>query len=211
MITCPWCGTNYEVFQSNCGNCGGSLPRPAEGPAEPSAEGLVAPPPPPRDVPDNHIWRLFLTDGWVVAAGVFFLLGFIFAIVGIALTVSLVAAFVGLPFVCLGMLFLALGLPVLVWRYSNAQRIVDVLREGEPVLGRIVHVRENVHVQVNGRYPWTIVYRFTVGGQEREGKVTTLSRPGLEQRPGRPAYVLYMQDDPEQNVIYPSPYGYYGL
>ena len=26
MITCPWCGTHYLAFQSNCSNCGGALP-----------------------------------------------------------------------------------------------------------------------------------------------------------------------------------------
>ena len=43
------------------------------------------------------------------------------------------------------------------------------------------------------------------------GKVSTLSRPDLSQQPGRPAYVLYMAGDPEQNSIYPNPYGYYGV
>ena len=30
MVTCPWCGTNYLTFQSNCNNCGGALPVAAE-------------------------------------------------------------------------------------------------------------------------------------------------------------------------------------
>ena len=32
MVICPWCGTNYTTFQSNCSRCGGPLtgPTPAE-------------------------------------------------------------------------------------------------------------------------------------------------------------------------------------
>ena len=45
MITCPWCGTNYQSFQSNCSNCGGSLPLPIEKPSEIPEAQIAAPPP----------------------------------------------------------------------------------------------------------------------------------------------------------------------
>ena len=25
MVVCPWCGTNYAAFQSNCSKCGGPI------------------------------------------------------------------------------------------------------------------------------------------------------------------------------------------
>jgi membrane protein implicated in regulation of membrane protease activity len=211
MITCPWCGTNYVSFQSNCDNCGGSLPLPAEMVATAPAESLAPPPPPPRNVPRQALWRILFTDGWSVAGAVFSLLGFIFGVLGTALTVTLVAAFVGLPFAGLGVLFLGAGIPMLVWRYQMAYRTVEVLEQGEATVGEIVDVYQNYQVRVNGRYPWTVQYRYEVGGREYSGRVTTLSRPDLSQQPGRPVYVLHMQDDPGQSTLYPSPYGYYGL
>lgn len=211
MITCPWCGTNYTTFQSNCDNCGGSLSLPARISPIPSGENLPAPPPAPRNVPRNYARRILFTDGWAIVAGIFSLLGVIFGLVGAVLTVPVVTVFVGLPFVGLGVLFLAAGIPVLFWRYRNAQGTVDVLKVGEAALGEVVSVYQNYHVRVNGRYPWTIVYRFEVNGRGYEGKVTTLSRPDLKQQPGKPVYALYLRNNPEQNTIYPNPYGYYGL
>jgi membrane protein implicated in regulation of membrane protease activity len=211
MITCPWCGTNYATFQSNCDNCGGSLPLPAESIPRPLAEALHVPPPAPRRLPRNYVWRILLTDGWAIVAGVFALVGAIFGLVGGALTISIVAALVGLPFAGLGVLFLAVGMPMLLWRYREAQQTVEVLREGEAALGEIVSVYQNYHVQVNGRYPWSIVYRFEVSGSEYEGKVNTLSQPDLSQRPGKAVYVLYSRGEPGRNTIYPHLYGYYGI
>jgi hypothetical protein len=209
MITCPWCGTNYTSFQPTCKNCGGSLPLPEEGSREPSLKGISVPPPAPRDVPRNYTWRILLTDGWAIAGGIFGLIGLIFGLVGLGLTFAIVTAFVGLPFAGLGFLFFAGGMAALIWRYGYAQSTVAVLREGEPALGEILEVYQNFHVQVNGRHPWTIIYRFEASGQEHEGKVTTLSRPDLRQQPGARAYVLYAPADPTQNTIYPHPYGYH--
>jgi len=157
------------------------------------------------------VWRILSVDGWAITGFVFALLGLVFALVGIGLTISLVAAFVGLPFTGLAMLFLCAGVPILLWRYEMAHRMLEVLEQGEVAEGTIVSVRQNYHVQVNGRYPWTVHYQYQVNGHQYRGKVTTLSRPDLSQYPGRPVYVLHMGDNPAQSTIYPSPYGYYGL
>jgi membrane protein implicated in regulation of membrane protease activity len=156
MITCPWCGTNYTSFQPNCDNCGGSLPLPAEGIRAPSDQSLAAPPPRPREVPRQAVWHMLFSDAWAVSALIFGLLGLVFAVVGVPLTVSLVAAFVGLPFAGLGLLFLCGGLAVLVWRYRISDRTVELLRDGEAVVGEIVSVVQHYQVRVNGRYPWTV-------------------------------------------------------
>lgn len=211
MITCPWCGTNYTSFQSNCDNCGGSLPLPPEKVSDEPGVTLVAPQPAPRDVPRQATWHILFSDGWAISGLIFSILGLVFTAVGIPLTVSLVATLVGLPFAGLGLAFLGVGIAALVRRYETAQATVEVLREGEAAVGEITSVTQNYYVRVNRRYPWTVEYEYEVGGRLYADKVTTLSRPDLSQRPGSPVYVLYMRDDPEQSTIYPSPYGYYGL
>ncbi len=210
MITCPWCGTNYVAFQPNCGNCGGALPLPPEM-AAPEAPGqIAAPPPPPREMPRYHAWRLLATDGGAIAGGILLLLGGIFAVLGLALTIAAVTAFVGIPFGVLGVILLLVG-GALVWtRYRAAAQVVDILRTGDAALGVVTHATESYHVQINGRFPWTIGYRFQAQGRAYEGQVTTLSRPEVDRQPGKPVYVLYRRDNPTQNTIYPNPYGYYG-
>jgi membrane protein implicated in regulation of membrane protease activity len=155
--------------------------------------------------------RILFADVWSILALILSLLGLVFGVVGAALTISLVAAFVGVPFLGLGILSLAAGIAILVWRYQTAQRIVEVLEQGEAALGEILSVHQNYQIQVNGRYPWTVEYLYEVSGEQYSGQVTTLSRPDLRQQPGGSVYVLHMPDDPAQNTIYPSPYGYYGV
>jgi hypothetical protein len=144
-----------------------------------------------------------LADGWAIVGAVFSLLGAVFAVTGIVLTAALVALFIGLPFVGLGIVFLATGIPLLIWRFQRAQRTLEVLRMGEATLGTILDVHENYHISVNNRHPWTISYRFSVMGQEIEGKTTTLRTPGREQQPEHAVYVLYLENDVTQNTIYP--------
>jgi hypothetical protein len=199
MITCPWCGTNYTAFQTNCKNCGGPLPLPAEETVAPPIPDIPAPPPPPRAFKDSFVWRKLWSDGWAIAAGVFLLLGVIFTLIGI----PLILVVVGIAFVPLGLAFLGAGVPILIWRYNKAQQTLNVLRLGEAVLGTIVEVYQNYNVQVNNRHPWTIAYSFQLDGDEYEGRTTTLRPVGFTHQPGQPMYVLYLEDDPTQNTIYP--------
>ena len=210
MITCPWCGTNFETFQPNCQNCGGPMPAPAESETQRTEISLpqgspIMPPPPPRPIADRYVWKLLLSDDWAIAALVFLLLGVIFTSVGVPLTLGIITAFIGIPFALLGLLFLAGGIAVAVWRYQEAQKVVGVLRVGEAVEGQITQVEENFHVQVNGRNPWVIRYEFAHDGNKYEGEVGTLNSPGPALQPGRKAYVLYLPQEPERNVIYPHP------
>jgi hypothetical protein len=162
-------------------------------------------------VPRQTIWRILLTDGWIITALIFSLLGAIFFPLGVALTIAVVTAFVGVPFAVIGLLFLIAAVPILVWRHRAASQTLDVLQEGEATLGEVVAVLQNYQIRINGRHPWTVIYRYDVGGEEFRGKVTTLSKPDLSQQPGKPVYVLHRQQDPGQSTIYPNPYGYYGL
>jgi hypothetical protein len=206
MIICPWCGTNYLVFQSNCKNCGGPLQAVGETIGlSVQTENLPTPPSAPRPISERYIWRLLSTDGWSIAAFVFVLLGVVFSLVGAGLTIGIITAFVGLPFLLLGVVFLGIGGWVFIWRYQETQNIINVLREGETTRGQIVETRENYSVSVNGRHPWIIRYQFQVNGQSQEGKVTTLNQPGQQLQVGKAVCVLYLPAAPKWNSIYPHP------
>lgn len=216
MITCPWCGTHYEAFQSNCDNCGGSLPRPTEdtpAPMEPVAapEIPLAPPLPPRQIPKKVKYRMLLTDTGAIIGGIFLLIGGIFFVVGVVLVIPIVTLPVGLSFAGFGFLFLVIGGILFVWRYEHTRQTVELLRDGQAALGKITKVAQNYHMRVNNRYPWVIQYQFKVHGDSYQGKMSTLSQTDLSHQPGKPVYVLYQQDDHQKSTLYPSPYGYYGL
>lgn len=207
-IVCPWCGTQYLEFQSNCRNCGGTLPAPRRTPAPPAQTPrqarLAWPPPAPRTVAPNYVWKLLREDAWVVAMLVFVLIGAIFTMTGFGLTLGIVTAFVGLPFLGLGLLFLGGGGAVLYWRYQEALQTVAILQSGEAIEGEIIGLEPNYSVRVNGRMPWTISYQFVLDGQSFYGTASTLNDPQSTHAPG-PAVVLYLPERPEKHQLYPHP------
>jgi hypothetical protein len=206
-ITCPWCGTNYTSFQSNCRNCGGTLPAPqeVEKAAKRKTAKLQMPPAPPREISENYVWRILGQDGWVISAAIFALLGGIFTVTGAGLTIGIITAFVGLPFLGMGLLFLGGGGAVLYWRYQEAQKAMNVLKFGQAKEGEITGLDVNYNVRINGRNPWTVHYRFSVDGKDYDGKVGTLNDPSYLLQPGSPAIVLYLSESPENNGLYPHP------
>ncbi len=206
MITCPWCGTNYVSFQSNCSNCGGILPvmDNSRGSSTPG-ESQLPPPPAPRSISNSYVWKLLSSDGWSIAALVFVILGAVFSLTGTGLTIAVITAFVGIPFLLLGLLFLLPGLWVLKGRYGELQNVVEVLRNGMAETGLITETTENYSVTINGRNPWIIRYQFQAAGQNQEGKVTTLNQPGPNLQAGKNVQILYLPDAPEWNSIYPHP------
>lgn len=205
IIICPWCGTNYAAFQPNCKNCGGPMRLP-EPPAISEAEpDLIMPPPPPRPIADSYVWKLMSADGMSIAGFVFALVGGIFFFVGGMLTLGIITAVVGIPFALLGLVSGAGGLALLRNRYDEMQKLVNVLRHGQPARGQIVSAEANASVTVNGCNPWNIAYRFQVNGREYTGQISTLNVPGPELQPGRPATILYLPESPEVNALYPHP------
>jgi hypothetical protein len=206
MITCPWCGTQYLAFQSNCMNCGGPLQAVVENlPSTASTEDTPSPPPAPRPIPQRYVWRLLSTDGWWIVSLVFGLLGIIFSLVGGGLILGVITAFVGFPLFLAGLGFLAGGVLVFNWRHQNARKVVDVLREGETTRGQITEILENYSVMINGRHPWEIRYQFQANGQDHEGEVVTLNQPEPGLQAGRGVCVLYLPAAPKWNSIYPHP------
>jgi hypothetical protein len=206
MIICPWCGTTYLEFQSNCKNCGGPLQATSESSASSaSTDSLPTPPPAPRPISDKYIWRLLFTDGWAITALVFVLLGAIFSMVGAGLTIGIITAFVGIPFFLIGIACLGAGAGVFIWRYQQAQKVVYVLRDGEAARGQVLELQENVSVSIDEHHPWEIRYQFLVDGLDHEGHVTTLNPPGPELQVGKAVCVLYLPADASWNSIYPHP------
>ncbi len=203
MVTCPWCGASYAVFQTNCTQCGGNLNPPEV--TEAAGESPLAPPAAPRPISDSYALKLMTSDGWAIAGLVFLILGIVFAPLGLALTVAIVTAFVGLPFLFLGLAFLAASAGVLVWRYRLSRQQVQVLKWGQATLGVVSNLQQNYSVRVNGRNPWSIGYQYEANGQTYHGHVTTLSEPGSKLQQGRQVYVLYMGGNPALSSLYPHP------
>lgn len=207
MIICPWCGTNYLVFQSNCKNCGGTLPAPTAAPAlqDTPAVEILAPGQPPRPIANRYAWRLLFADGWWIAALAVGMNGIIFSLVGAGLLLGIVTALVGVIFFLLGLALLAASGAVFFWRYQTAIKVVRVLRDGIPVSGKITGLQQNYSVTVNGRHPWIIEYEYLTGGQTYTARVTTLNQPGQQVQGGKTVWVLYLADEPQRSSIYPHP------
>ena len=206
MTICPWCGTNYLTFQSNCDKCGGPLRLADERiNSSDSEEILQIPPLPPRPISDRYVWRLFFNDGWWITILVFAILGAVFFPLGAGLTLAVVTAFVGIPFLFLGMGFLIAGGWMAIWRYQSVQKVVNVLRIGEAALGQITEVQQDYSVMVNGRNPWEICYQFQANGQNVDGKVTTFNPLAQRFQVGKAVYILYLPTDPKWSSIYPHP------
>lgn len=208
IVICPWCGTNYLQFQSNCRNCGGTIPAPRKAAAaEPGTRakpGLNWPPSPPRTIAPNYVWKLMGQDGWVISMSIFVLLGFIFTSVGGGLTLGIVTALVGIPFLGLGLLFLGGGLAVLYSRYQTFTQMAEVLKTGQAKEGEIISLEPNYSVRINGRMPWIVRYQFTLDGKLHTGSVSTLNSPQFT-HPLGPAVVLYLPENPDRNQLYPHP------
>jgi hypothetical protein len=163
------------------------------------------PPPPPREISDNYRWKLMMADAWSMAAFIFALLGAIFSVVGFFLTIAIITAFVGIPFLGMGLPFLAGGGYVLYWRYNEALKAVNILKNGEAVIGQVTDAQTNYTVAVNGRNPLSISYQFQVGGREIQSSITTLNHLNVTFQPGKPVCVLYLPGAPDYNSLYPHP------
>ena len=161
---------------------------------------MSAPLPAPRDVPDGYVREQLLTSGWAISAGVLSLLGFIFAILGLLLAGLDVP--VGPAFVGVGLVLLIVGVPVLLWRYIAARHMAKIFRLGEVTSGNVISVQLKRTVRVNRRHPWVISYQFRTVGREYSGRYATFSSSSAELQPGQLVYVLYLQDNPERNILY---------
>jgi len=166
---------------------------------------MQKPPPPPRPLADHYVWQKLTTDAWTIAAFVFIILGAPFTFLGLALALAAVTWPIGILFVLIGLLFLLGGAAVVLWRYQNVKKIAEAIRAGETVEGQIVKVEKIMYIRAGTRRPWKIHYQFRVDGQTYTGQVRTWQKPGSALQPGQYAYVLYLPQAPQWNVLYPQP------
>ena len=214
MITCPRCGTQYQEFQFECDKCGASLPLPSadgSGPEEltPTADVPIAPSMPPRQVPKMALGRLLRRQPSAIVGGIFLLVELlIFGVVTLA-----ISSFASLPdslfFLLFNLGFILIGAVLFFIGFQKAQQTVRIMREGQAALGEITDVSLNYNVRINNRHPWIIQYSFKVFGSEYQGKMSTLSQPDEDYQPGKVVYVLYQQNTPQKNTLYPGIFGYF--
>jgi hypothetical protein len=198
MITCSWCNTSFQTFQPSCENCGGPLPPP------PGEDPGPTPPSPPRTLPESYVFRVKYTRN------VMFIVGAAFAAIGG--TLGLVFTGVGAGTGDLG--FLGIGLGVLVtfgglgsfaarFALRSATNKINALERGRAILGKVTNVYYDTSVKINGRSPWAIEYSFEVEGHGFQGKVQSWDGMAADRKPGQPVHVVYIEQEPDQNAIYP--------
>ncbi len=196
---CPWCGQRTSENALECRKCGGPLTPPIGDDPGPS------PPLPPRKLPAGYKRRMFLTNSAITLVGLIFLLvgfplGVVFTILGITLPGMWLFIVIGGS---LGTIFTLLGVGMLYFGIKQARGKIRPYEHGQATVGEVIDIYRDYSISVNGRNPWAILYSFDVHGQPYEGKVTSWKYSPKTQAAGNKVYVLYMTDDPDQNVIYP--------
>jgi len=189
MITCGWCHTNYENWQSHCDSCGGPLPARA---------GSVLgdePPPAPRKLPKGFALRTRFTGNIATIAGsAFFFVGSLI-FWGLVKAKTFAALF---PF-----FFMISGFFLFRYGWKSASTVLRAFRRGVAVPGEVYECRIDRTQSVNGDHPYKLTWHFTVEGREYEGTLTSYDSTLGSRGCGQPLWVLYVPRDPAQNTIYP--------
>lgn len=159
---------------------------------------------PPRTLPKGYRTRVMFRGTPL------FLVGFIFTLVGAPFAVFfpiIGLAVGGFVFPIIGCLlgggFVVLGIALAYFGYRAAESKIRPFQYGVAAQGTVVDVHPDYSIQVNGRSPYAIIYHFEAMGQAYEGKVLSWKYAHHQQAPGNVVWVLYMPNDPTENVIYP--------
>lgn len=211
MVTCPWCGSNYLDFQTNCRNYGGPLPLPENTSPEaispwPTDLPPPRPPAPPRAISKRFAWKLLAISGVGITGMVFIFLGITFGLSGIFIMIfGPVVFLLGLIFALLGSVFVVLGGFLFVFGYRRAYQVVQVLRQGHETTGHIHEIRQDLSVTIQNNHPYITSYEFEVMGQVYHGRVNSINPPIPQYFPGAPATILFLPENPQVNALYPHP------
>jgi hypothetical protein len=189
MITCGWCNTHYTGWKKNCDNCGGPMPPP------PGSDPGPEPPDTPRKLPKGFAFRtLWSRNLLVIIGGVFFGGG---ALMSSLMLMAKTWAVLFPAFFVVGGFFMFLhGRKV-------AKGILRAFRHGKAVAGKVYQVSLDTTQSINERHPWRLVYHFPVDGQNHEGVLTSYDSTVGTRGSGQPVWVLYVEDDLDQNTLYP--------
>ncbi len=198
-IHCPWCGQRASANTLECRKCGGPFSPPIGDDPGP------APPLPPRKLPAGYKRRMLFTNAPTTLVGSIFLMvgfpiGVVFTILGVALPGMWMFIAIGGG---LGTIFTLLGGGMLYFGIHQGVSKIRPFEHGQATIGEVVDIFRDYSISVNGRNPWAVVYTFDAHGQTFEGQAITWKHNPKTQEIGNRVYVLYMIDDPEQNVIYP--------
>lgn len=164
-----------------------------------SIENPTTPPKPPRRLNPTYAWNYALRLQGASWVGLFLLIAFLIYIAANAIlsedfpdnnlfgTIALVLIF-GIP--------LTRGL-------INIQRNMRILRRGDVVQGQVISVFLN-NTGLRNYTPWVVSYRFLVHGKELKGDHVTTDNNIVDIiDEGQKVYVLYLRENPEQNMIWP--------
>ncbi len=198
-INCPWCRQRTSENALECRKCGGPLTPPIGDDPGPS------PPLPPRKLPKGYKRRMFFTNSIPSLVGGIFLLvgmpiGIVFTILGITLPGMVQFIIIGGS---LGTIFTLLGGGMLYYGIQEALGKIRPFEHGQATVGEVIDIYRDHSISVNGRNPWAILYTFEALGQPYEGKVNSWKYSPKTQAVGNKVFVLYMTEDPDQNVLYP--------
>lgn len=198
-ISCPWCGQRTLENAYDCRKCGGPLPPPIGDDPGPS------PPLPPRKLPSGYKRRMIFTNDAISLVGIIFLcvglpLGTVFTILGVVIPGMWLFTVIGGS---IGGIFTLLGGAMAYFGIQNGLQKVSTFEHGQATIGEVVDMFIDRTISVNNRNPWRIIYTFDVHGRPYHGKALSWQHAPQTQAVGNRIYVLYMPDDPEQNVIYP--------
>ena len=197
LVTCAWCNTSYSNFQPNCSNCGGPLPSP------PGADPGPKPPAAPRELPPGYIKKRVFSDASLMIGAIFSFIAILLFTVFFTISLSTgMMAFLGASALIL-IIFGGVGGFLFYFSFKKLRGRIRAFREGLSVQGQVTEIYTDHSVQINGRSPFCLEYRFNVGGVNYEGKVNSFDSSILARQPGQPIHILYVEDNPKMNSIYP--------
>jgi hypothetical protein len=190
MHTCPWCSTNYVNWHPQCPQCGGRM-------AEPAGMSLGPPPPDaPRKLPKGYATRIRWTRSLEA------LLGGVFTLMGSMMMVPMLVHKMWLPALFPAFFFIG-GVSIFVRGWRQASGVLHAFRYGIAVRGEIRSVDKDTSQSYNGRHPWRLTYTFTVNDQIHDGQVISFADSVAVRSRGEPLWVLYEEDDPTVNTVFP--------
>jgi hypothetical protein len=165
-------------------------------PALPGME--LGPPPPgaPRALPKGFAFR----TRW--SGNIASLLGAVLFGFGTATATPMVITGHWLP--ALFPAFFALGgFSLLRYGLNHASGILRAFRHGVATTGKVASIGLDPTQSLNGKHPWKLIYHFPVNGQLTEGKLVSFDSTLAHRRIGQPVWVLYREQDPNQNTLFP--------
>jgi hypothetical protein len=139
------------------------------------------------------------------------LVGLIFFLIGFPLGLTFVILGIVLPGLWLfiiigggiGGIFTILGGFLFYIGIRQGLRKIRPFEFGLATVGEVIDMYRDTSISINGRNPWAIIYTFKVHGVPYEGKGISWKHALQTQAVGNRVHVLYLPNDPNQNVIYP--------